>query len=242
MIAGGLMVAVPLLVPLKELVPLVWVGFVLLLDPINDRNGGRSLIRLMDKGRGDSVLSLLTAGLVCGFLWEFWNYWAGAKWVYTIPFTETVRYFEMPVAGMLGFPVFALECYAMASTILLVLGREGSARRDDLVILFAFLALIMLFPVFRYGDKPPEFARRGEPSASAVAVPAGTIDLEQSLQLLRVGAVEKRLKAIDAIASLDDSDAMRRLSPYLKDSTPMVRERVNYHFRDWSRRHRFGKQ
>jgi hypothetical protein len=46
-------------------------------------------------------------------LWEFWNYWAGAKWHYTVPIMENLKIFEMPVPGYLGFPAFALECFTM---------------------------------------------------------------------------------------------------------------------------------
>ncbi len=239
LIAGGLMVAVPLIFPLKELIPLVWMGYTLLLDPINERNNGRSLLRLLDKGRGDSVLSLLLAGLVCGLLWEFWNYWAGAKWVYTFPYTETLRYFEMPVLGLLGFPAFALECYAMTSTILLTLGREGSPRRDEMVILYTFIAIVLLFPLIRYGNEPPAFARHGEPVAESIQINKASVDRNKSLETLRIGTVETRLQAVDELASLDTSDAMRLLSPYLKDEIQLIRERVAWQFREWSRRHRF---
>jgi hypothetical protein len=51
--------------------------------------------------------------LVCGVLWEFWNYWAIAKWTYTVPFFGNIKLFEMPVLGFLGFPPFAVECWAM---------------------------------------------------------------------------------------------------------------------------------
>jgi hypothetical protein len=46
-------------------------------------------------------------------VWEFWNYWARTKWIYTVPILAEVRIFEMPVPGYLGFPAFALECFAM---------------------------------------------------------------------------------------------------------------------------------
>ena len=44
---------------------------------------------------------------------EFWNYWAGAKWHYTVPIMEHTKIFEMPVPGYFGFPAFALECFTM---------------------------------------------------------------------------------------------------------------------------------
>jgi hypothetical protein len=52
-------------------------------------------------------------GIVCGLLWECWNYWAHTKWVYTVPVPPHVKLFEMPLAGYLGFPAFAVECFVM---------------------------------------------------------------------------------------------------------------------------------
>ena len=57
--------------------------------------------------------NLVLSGFLCGILWELWNYWARAKWHYTVPIMENVKIFEMPVPGYLGFPAFALECFTM---------------------------------------------------------------------------------------------------------------------------------
>jgi hypothetical protein len=64
--------------------------------------------------------------LVGGLLWEFWNYAAVAKWTYNLPFLgplERLRYFEMPLPGLLGFPPFAIECWAAFQTIAWAWGR-----------------------------------------------------------------------------------------------------------------------
>jgi hypothetical protein len=113
MALGALMVVLPLVVVSAWLVPLVWTGWALLLEPANARAGRPSW--LADLGRGDAsrLLALLAAGAVCGVLWEFWNYWAATRWTYTVPYAGDVKIFEMPVLGYLGFPPFALECYAM---------------------------------------------------------------------------------------------------------------------------------
>ena len=88
----------------------VWLGFIFLLDPINARLGAETL---MPGGRMNRVINLSLSGLLCGVLWEFWNYWAHAKWHYTVPIMEHLKIFEMPVPGYLGFPAFALECFTM---------------------------------------------------------------------------------------------------------------------------------
>src|SRR5439155_1050642 len=51
--------------------------------------------------------------VVYGVLWELWNYWAGTRWSYSVPYLGGVKIFEMPVLGYLGFLPFALEAYAM---------------------------------------------------------------------------------------------------------------------------------
>ena len=110
--SGILFLALPLLLP-RFFYPLVWGGFVLVLEPFNRKRHATSLLEDLQTGRAGRIASLLASGLACGFLWEFWNYWARSKWVYTVPFVGDLKLFEMPVAGFLGFPPFALECYAM---------------------------------------------------------------------------------------------------------------------------------
>jgi hypothetical protein len=95
---------------------LVWVGFVLLLDPINRRFGLPSLLGDLAQGRRGRVYSLLLSGWICGWLWEFWNFWAAAKWHYTFPIFQHTKIFEMPLPGYLGFLPFALECFVMYVT------------------------------------------------------------------------------------------------------------------------------
>ena len=80
-------------------------------------------------------MALLAAGFICGLLWEFWNYWATAKWTYELAFLgplEDIRYFEMPVAGLLGFPPFALECWVMFQTTIALIGRFGLVKAEPL--------------------------------------------------------------------------------------------------------------
>jgi hypothetical protein len=98
---------------------LLWGGFVLLLEPINYRCGSPSLLKNWELGSLRKPILLMTAGLICGILWEFWNYWAAIKWIYTVPFFYRCKIFEMTAPGFLGFIPFALECYAMTSLVYL---------------------------------------------------------------------------------------------------------------------------
>ncbi|HWF39672.1 MAG TPA: hypothetical protein VG322_14195 [Candidatus Acidoferrales bacterium] len=95
---------------------LVWIGFVLLLDPVNKRLGLPSFLGDLSEGFRRRVYSFFLAGWICGWLWEFWNNWAAAKWHYIFPIAQNWKIFEMPVAGYLGFLPFALECFVMYVT------------------------------------------------------------------------------------------------------------------------------
>jgi len=106
---GALMLAVPLVVPpgvARYLAAPVWLGFIFLLDPINARLGAETLTR-------DRIINLGASGVLCGVLWEFWNFWSRSKWHYSVPIMEHLKIFEMPVPGYFGFPAFALECFTM---------------------------------------------------------------------------------------------------------------------------------
>jgi len=124
-VVGVIAVILPLVVVSAWLAPLVWTGFILLLEPLNYRRGRPSWLRDLGQGDASTVLSLLAAGALCGVLWEFWNYWAATRWTYTVPYLGGVKVFEMPVLGYLGFPPFALECYAMYHWLRGVLARDG---------------------------------------------------------------------------------------------------------------------
>ncbi len=105
--------------------PFIWLGFILFLEPFNYRFGGRSLLRDLEEGSPRKIYLLLMAGLICGILWEFWNFWALSKWIYTVPFFEKAKGFEMPFLGFLGFPPFTVQAYVMYNTISLFRFQRG---------------------------------------------------------------------------------------------------------------------
>jgi hypothetical protein len=115
-IAGLACLVVPVLAPQRMgayLFGLLWIGFYLFLDPLNFRLGLPSLLGDISYGRRSRLYSLLASGWVCGWLWEFWNYWAAAKWHYIFPIFQRYKIFEMPALGYLGFLPFAVECFVM---------------------------------------------------------------------------------------------------------------------------------
>ncbi len=116
---GVAMLAASLIWP-RVAFPLIW-GFAIFLgDPVCYRAGRvrtDSLLAQLERGDPRTALRLLVAGLICGALWEFWNFWAYTKWLYTVPYFENLKWFEMPPLGFLGFPPFALECYVLVNLL-----------------------------------------------------------------------------------------------------------------------------
>jgi len=96
---------------IRTLVPLgaffyygcMFFGFLLLLDPVNYSLSRHSL--LADLGCGNYYTWKLVglSGMICGILWEFWNYWATGKWIYVVPVMQDLKMFEMPLSRISVF-------------------------------------------------------------------------------------------------------------------------------------------
>jgi hypothetical protein len=113
---GAVMVALAVLFPFY-LAPLVWGSLTFLVDPWNYRRGARSLLGDVERGDVGIVARLLLAGLVCGLVWESFNFLAPQKWIYTVLGLEDLKLFEMPALGFLGFPSLALDAFAADAMI-----------------------------------------------------------------------------------------------------------------------------
>lgn len=115
-VMGAVCLIVPPLLPFaiaRHLITAIWLGFFFLLDPINSLRGGWSLLADLERGDLSRLTVLFASGLICGLLWEFWNYWAGVKWSYAVPFALGPKIFEMPLGGYFGFLPFAVECHVV---------------------------------------------------------------------------------------------------------------------------------
>ncbi len=126
-VLGLVMLSGPVLLPVEWGVYLfgsVWLGFIFLVDPLNDRQGLPSVWRDLRHGYTQRLKALLTTGATCGILWEFWNYWATAKWFYIFPILREWMLFEMPLPGFLGFPAFAVEMFVLYHCAAHLLGRS----------------------------------------------------------------------------------------------------------------------
>ena len=79
-------------------------------------------------------MACATAGLICGFFWEMWNYYSYPKWYYTLPHVAFLKIFEMPLLGYLGYIPFPMELYALYQCVNgigeAVLGRATGSLRN----------------------------------------------------------------------------------------------------------------
>lgn len=94
-----------------------WIFLAFILDGYNYWKGYPSFFRQLEQGSLKGLLAAAISGIICGFLWEIWNFWSITKWVYTVPFFEDLKLFEMPAPGYLGFAFFALETIAFLNLL-----------------------------------------------------------------------------------------------------------------------------
>lgn len=121
---GAACAVLPLLWPAYAF-PLVWGVYVFLLEPLNARWGGASFRVDLARGNLTRLVRVLLAGAICGGLWEAWNFWARAKWIYTVPVFDELKVFEMPVLGFFGFPPFAVELWCIVTCVTLLRNVPG---------------------------------------------------------------------------------------------------------------------
>ncbi len=129
---GGVLFAVLSMVWPRAFFPMVWGALTLLLEPWNySRDPDRSLLGDLSRGRPARLLRFLTGGLFIGFLWEFYNIESRSKWIYTVPGFENFKLFEMPLLGFFGFPVFALDCFVVYQTLVLLRVAVPEDEKDE---------------------------------------------------------------------------------------------------------------
>lgn len=115
-VSGWLGLALLLLWP-RYFFPLVWVSIWLILEPINAWRGHPTLLGQLERGDWRPLLSMALGGLMCGFFWELWNFYAYPKWIYQVPFVDFLHVFEMPLLGYLGYIPFAFGLYALCHLV-----------------------------------------------------------------------------------------------------------------------------
>jgi len=99
--AGLTMLAVALAFP-RYAFPLAWIFLWPLCEAI-------AAVRISPR--------VMALGLPLGLLWESLNWRCARGWVYTVPFFDRPKLFEMPLPGYLGYLPFALECAAALAVL-----------------------------------------------------------------------------------------------------------------------------
>jgi hypothetical protein len=205
--------------------PLVWGSIIFLFEPINYRWSDRSLLKDWERGTARKFYLLLTAGLICGILWEFWNFWAATKWIYTVPFFEELKIFEMPLLGFLGFPPFAVECYVVYNFISIFRHHRGWEEDNyrlnqgkrvvlPLVILSSLVGLIFCLATFNAMDRRTVNSYWSSLAELEIVPPGITLRLEsfaittpQEL-LSRTGSTRER-RELASLLNVSDGEIAR---------------------------------
>jgi hypothetical protein len=123
----------------RYLYPLTWGAVWLIAEPLlYRREPVHSLFADMTHGSWGRIARLMAAGLFAGVLWESFNAMARGRWIYTVPFLEHLKIFEMPLVGFLGFPFFALEVWSLYHLL------APHTNRRTLLGSAAFVVLVLI--------------------------------------------------------------------------------------------------
>ncbi len=181
------------------LFPLAWAFAIPLLDGINYRAGFRSFMADIERGEPSRLLSALMSGLLCGTLWEMWNFLSPVRWVYTVPFFENLKIFEMPLPGYTGFLVFGVTTMAFLD-LLQGLWQKRAARL--VAICISLVVCAVSFPLIdRY-------------TAFSFATPVERLSFlsEESKDMLRGRGVKTNLGIEATTLKPTERDAMGLIS------------------------------
>jgi len=99
------------------LFPLLWVSPLLIVIGLQTVMQERHFLSQVADGDWSGAVAAALAALVCGGLWEMWNYFSLAKWEYSIPFVQRFQIFEMPLLGYAGYLPFGLECLVIGDML-----------------------------------------------------------------------------------------------------------------------------
>jgi hypothetical protein len=99
------------------LFPLLWIAPLVLIVALQVLRGEPTVFAPLARGNWRIVALPALAALLCGLLWEMWNAYSYARWVYTVPFVQGFEIFEMPLLGYAGYLPFGLECVVIAGLL-----------------------------------------------------------------------------------------------------------------------------
>lgn len=97
--------------------PALWLAPLALYLGVNVRGSRAGFAQEIASGEWRSAGTWMMAALLCGVIWEAWNFHSYPKWIYTVPGVDRWHVFEMPLLGYAGYLPFGLECLAAAECI-----------------------------------------------------------------------------------------------------------------------------
>jgi len=109
-LAGGLLALVCIGIWPNTLFPVLWLAPLLILCALQQLLLGETLFTSLQHGDWRPLLQPALAALICGLLWELWNFGSLAKWHYSIPYVQRYYLFEMPLLGYAGYLPFGIAC------------------------------------------------------------------------------------------------------------------------------------
>ena len=101
----------------QYLYPLLWISPLLVLVSLQAWWGQKHIFCPLAQGNYSVIVASALAALMCGSIWEIWNFYSAPKWVYSVPWVYGFKIFEMPIIGYLGYLPFGLECLAIGEII-----------------------------------------------------------------------------------------------------------------------------
>ena len=105
--------------------PLLWMSPLAVFLLVQTLLREESAFDCLGKGNWAMPWRFAVAALICGLVWEPWNWGAIAKWIYSVPYVQRWQIWEMPLIGFAGYLPFGLECAAVSAWILPALVEDG---------------------------------------------------------------------------------------------------------------------
>jgi len=113
LLTGGLFLSLLGLVMLgthpRYAFPALWISPLFILSSMS--SGESDVLSRLSRGDWRPIGLPALAALICGLLWEMWNYRSRAHWEYAVPFVQRFHLFHMPLAGYAAYLPFGAVCY-----------------------------------------------------------------------------------------------------------------------------------
>lgn len=100
------------------LYPLIWSAPLLVITSLQTLRDEPTIFSGLPIGDWRAVIASAVAALICGFIWELWNYHSLAHWEYAVPYVDRFHVFQMPLLGYGGYLPFGLECLLVGQMVL----------------------------------------------------------------------------------------------------------------------------